>query len=156
MPVGWAKRSDIKPKDVVPVLFDREKKAIADALIEKLAWCTNTPVSSAVLRWDEDDESYHERPLTEEELCLPYFPFDRSTGDYILIQPNAALQLQTADSLPTARRVRNGASIMEVLEHVYNMTVREGKFAIADRIYFERFDRIKDRHYNMLMVVTGS
>lgn len=129
---------------------------VAEDIFGSLDWCTTSSVNDAMFRFWKDDESCDERPLTTEELSSPYFPFDRSTEEYILVQPFGALHPDTGDRISTTRRVRNGCCVRELLEQVYEMTVKDGPFATADRVFFEGFDKKKDGHDSILTVLLGS
>ena len=142
--------------------LDMKEGENADDIFGRLSWCTTASVDSATLWFwkdgKEDEEEYDERALTREELSLAYFPFDGSIGEYVLVNPCGALG-SDGDPISTAMVVRNGCSVGEVLERVYEMTVREGEFAAADRVYFEGLEvreEEEDGRYNILMVILGS
>lgn len=167
----WNQRSDAMQQEIEKSkpFNDKRKARKTNKILKSLSWCTNQPVESALVMYyknesgsgsdryfDGFDGNICYRPLTAEELSSPYCPFPLPSKEYILIQVDAASHPKTDNSLPSSRIVKNGAPLKDVLEHIYNMTMSEGDFAITNHFDFEGLASISHPYKNIVLVETGS
>jgi hypothetical protein len=157
-------RSDVTITPDLPyfsrVAFDKRGNAISSFVLLNMFWHTKDHPDTAKIMLDGDVV----RELTPEEKlapCYPFIPKDSSLSaeTYILLQPFAASHPSEECPLPNCRLVLNGASVSEIMNHIYDMSAPPGTVCEMQRsVYFEglKLLDICDDCLRIVVIQTGS
>jgi hypothetical protein len=157
-------RSDVTLTPDLPyfsrVSFDKRGHAISSFVLKNMLWYTKYHPDTAKIMLDQDGL----RDLTPEEKlapCYPFIPRDSSLSSetYTLLQPFAASHPSDECPLSNCRTVLNGASVSEIMNHIYDMSAPPGTVCEMQRsVYFEglKLLDICDDCLRIVVIQTGS